>query len=418
MKHILSIFILAFLPLFGSCQNQNKPFPDDLPEFNKEYLPDWQEGCLDIHQISTGRGDAAFLILPDGTTMLVDAGDLGKFTGTQEIMPVKPDESKRPGEWIARYIKHFSKPLQNEGTIDYAIMTHFHDDHIGSNGSYAVEVPGVPYRLTGITQVGHLLKINELFDRAWPEYDEMTRDKDVARGDVDNYRKFVADRDSKGLRTARFEVGSDRQFPLKKSPASYPGFKIRNIACNGWIWTGEGNECRPVFTPEVMKRLNENNSSCAILLSYGDFDWFTGGDLEGRGRSDDIETSVGALIGETEVVVADHHAYSNAMNDSFIMNTKARVFIIPVWDWYHPQPVTLSAMLSRKLYPGDREVYAAGLVEGNRTRLGEDGQKIMPAGHIVVRVYPGGGRYQVFVLNDNTTSYEIIYKSGEILSRK
>lgn len=418
MKHILLMLSLASLSLLNGCQNYNKPFPDDLPEYNKEYLPDWQEGYLDIHQISTGRGDAAFLILPDGTTMLVDAGDLGKFTGSQEIMQVKPNESKRPGEWIANYIKHFSKPLNNEGAIDYAIMTHFHDDHIGSNGSYAIDVPGVPYRLTGVTQVGHILKIKELADRAWPDYDGMTAGKDVARGDIDNYKKFVADRTSKGLETIRFEVGTDKQFPLKNDAAAYPEFKIRNIACNGYIWTGEGNNSKPVFTEETMKRLDENNSSCALLLSYGDFDWFTGGDIEGRGHSDDMETSVGALIGETEVVVANHHAYSDAMNDSFIMNTKPRAFIIPVWDWYHPQPVTLDAMLSQKLYKGEREVYAAGLVEGNRTRLGENGQKIMPSGHIVVRVYPGGNKYQIFVLNDNTTSYEIIYKTSEIISRK
>ena len=36
-------------------------------------LPLWTEGCLDIHHINTGRGESAFYILPDGTTMLIDA---------------------------------------------------------------------------------------------------------------------------------------------------------------------------------------------------------------------------------------------------------------------------------------------------------------------------------------------------------
>ena len=34
-------------------------------------LPAWTPGTLDIHQISTGLGNAALFILPDGTTMLV-----------------------------------------------------------------------------------------------------------------------------------------------------------------------------------------------------------------------------------------------------------------------------------------------------------------------------------------------------------
>jgi hypothetical protein len=40
-------------------------------------LAPWMPGSLDIHQISTGRGNAALFILPDGTTMLVDAGAAG-----------------------------------------------------------------------------------------------------------------------------------------------------------------------------------------------------------------------------------------------------------------------------------------------------------------------------------------------------
>src|SRR4051812_39870937 len=33
-------------------------------------LPPWTRGTLDFHQISTGRGNAALLVFPDGTTLL------------------------------------------------------------------------------------------------------------------------------------------------------------------------------------------------------------------------------------------------------------------------------------------------------------------------------------------------------------
>src|SRR5438552_17039814 len=64
----------------------------------------WSPGTFDIHQINTGRGNAALLIFPDGTSMLLDAGDGGNPPprGT----PPKPDASRTPGEWIARYIRH------------------------------------------------------------------------------------------------------------------------------------------------------------------------------------------------------------------------------------------------------------------------------------------------------------------------
>ncbi|MDD2726949.1 MAG: hypothetical protein PHO17_06555, partial [Proteiniphilum sp.] len=42
------------------------------------YLTPWRKGYLDIHFISTGRGNASFILMPDGTTMLIDAGDLNQ----------------------------------------------------------------------------------------------------------------------------------------------------------------------------------------------------------------------------------------------------------------------------------------------------------------------------------------------------
>ena len=39
-------------------------------------LPAWKEGYLDLHHINTGRGSCAYYIFPDGTTMLVDAGEM------------------------------------------------------------------------------------------------------------------------------------------------------------------------------------------------------------------------------------------------------------------------------------------------------------------------------------------------------
>ena len=45
----------------------------------QEYLPKWQEGYMDIHTIATGRGDATFIVMPDGTTLMIDAGDNGKI---------------------------------------------------------------------------------------------------------------------------------------------------------------------------------------------------------------------------------------------------------------------------------------------------------------------------------------------------
>lgn len=423
MMNIYKFFlgVLFLFPTLASCQQKVEPFPDDDDDDKViEYLADWQEGYLDIHQISTGRGNAAYLIFPDGTTMLIDAGDLGIHTGSQEIMKPMPNSSKTPAEWIAHYIKHFSAPLDKGTALDYALITHFDRDHVGSADDSAIMDAKYGYKLSGITHLGNLLDIGTLVDRDYPNYNYPSASRFTAAHIV-NYKLYVADRDNLGKKNEGFVVGSNSQFKLLKKPSAYPTFEVRNVVGNGKIWTGSGTGAEEMVpsTASSDQQFNENRTSCGIRITYGNFDYFSAGDILGVQKSPewfDIETPVGRLIEETDVVVANHHAYSDAMTDTFISLVKAQAYIIPVWDYYHPQPKPLADMLSTNLYPGERMVFAAGLVASNRSRLGENGTRIKPDGHVVTRVYQGGDKFQVFVLNDTNDNYEIIYKTTELKS--
>ncbi len=96
-----------------------------------DVLPAWAAGTLDIHQIVAGRGNAAFMMFPDGTTLLLDAGDAGDteydrlHSGDADQ---RPDSSRTPAQWIARYIRHMAG---SDARLDYAVITHFHPDHMG-----------------------------------------------------------------------------------------------------------------------------------------------------------------------------------------------------------------------------------------------------------------------------------------------
>ena len=339
----VALTILLLSSAISGC-NRVEPLPDG-PSIEKAYVEDWQEGYLDIHQISTGRGNVAWMIMPDGTTMLVDMGDLGTDNYQQEIMNPRPSASKSPAEWVAQYIENFSKPLEKGTKTDYA----------------------------------------------------------------GNYTSFMKLRNDNGKTNEQFVVGSDTQFPLKYDPDSYPEFSVRNVAGNLDVWTGTGTGTSHMS----FSTTDENEFSCAIRISYGDFSWYTGGDI----KSSLTEDAVAKACGPTDVVVCNHHAYKDAMHNSFVRQMQAKAYVIPVWDYYHPEAEPLRWMLSTDLYPGDRMVFAAGLVENNRIRLGENGEKIKPAGHIMVRVYEGGDTWQVFVLNDSGTDYEIIYKTDILQSK-
>jgi hypothetical protein len=284
-------------------------------------------------------------------------------------MKAVPNDSKRPAEWIAQYIKHFSLPLKNNGALDYALLTHFDTDHIGQNGKLAIEKVGLDYKLTGITHVGNLLDISTLIDRGYPTYDYPTATK-VTGAHISNYKLYVAARDREGKKNEGFVIGSNSQIKLLKDPGSYPTFEVRNIVGNGKIWTGSGTTAKELVpsTASSSEQLNENRCSCGIRITYGNFDYFSAGDILGVEKAPewfDIETPVARLLGETDVVVANHHAYSDAMCDTYISQVKPQVYVIPVWDYYHPQPATLSRMLSQTLYPGERSVFAAGMVDRN-----------------------------------------------------
>ena len=407
--------LVAFLAVLASAEAKPKQ------------LKDWTKGTMDIHHISTGRGSAIFFILPDGTRLLADAGDLGdpsRWTH-KEIMPAVPNGDKRPAEWIARYIEHFSKPLNKELYLDYAMITHFDTDHYGILDHTAITVESKPYKFTGMTHLANLVPIRTMIDRGYPNYDYPTAAafrKRNSKGFA-NYEMFLREREQQGLKNEQFAVGSDKQLVLKSDAAAFPSFRIQNIAGNGKIWTGKGNEVRPVISANAPKgaALNENSSSCVFRLEYGNFAYYLGGDIGGTYSKKkknywiDVQTPVSKVIGTVDVAVADHHGYRDSMNDNLLKALNANAIVLPIWDLYHPHPNAMKRIINN----GVTEVFPAGMTEENLAKLTEKGlaDPIRPAGHIVVRVMKGGKKYQIFVLNDRSLDYEIIYKSKVFTSR-
>src|SRR5690554_5196067 len=124
-------------------------------------LPPWKKGNLDIHFISTGRGNSTFILMPDGTTLLIDAGDLNR--DSERLAPPVPDKSKTPGQWIADYIQQFH-PLKKNAELDYVLITHYHSDHMGMFTDQSPTDAKGGYKLSGITEVGSMIPIKKFID--------------------------------------------------------------------------------------------------------------------------------------------------------------------------------------------------------------------------------------------------------------
>ena len=159
---ITAPFVISQLGGVESCRAEDavpEPTPSESPETGKPYAG-WKEGDLDLHFIYTGLSESCYHIFPDGTSILIDTGDVPPRQG----IPVLPDNTRPAGEWVARYIKRVN-PAGDR--VDYMMCSHFHGDHCGNNYEHneMTSGRGEDYRLSGLAQVAEFIHFDEVFDR-------------------------------------------------------------------------------------------------------------------------------------------------------------------------------------------------------------------------------------------------------------
>ena len=398
MRNLFISFLFAPLYLLSCASPERK----DDAEFGK-----WRPGEMEIHHIYTGRGESNFMIFPDGTTLLVDAGDWDP-KDYPKMCEALPDSSRRAGAWIARYVERVN-PFKER--VDYLLISHFHNDHTGDSHNPAPSTTGrePDYVLTGIAEVGETIRFGTVFDRGYPDYRYPLPIRDP---DVDNYRAFVKwQKERFDTRQERFEVGRLDQIALLRESERYRGvFSVRNLSANGEIWTGQGEETIRYYdlNPKNLEGYqNENTKSIGLCISYGPFRYYAGGDisgnlLDGAGQSVNLEEKIAEACGRVDVCKANHHAYLDAMTEGFLRSVKARHFVIPVWDYEHIQPSVMSRMVSFRPDSGDKIVFPTNFPKVLRRKYtGEDWMRFVceEDGHVVVKVYDGGEYYKIFVLS-------------------
>ncbi|MGW9687143.1 ComEC/Rec2 family competence protein [Flagellimonas sp. 2504JD1-5] len=399
--HILLAVILVFqMGCNSKIENANiDKTKAAAPEFQNK-LSDWQEGYLDIHHINTGSGDATYFILPDGTTMLFDAGSIDKEGFEKKYAPLKatapvPDNSKSTVEWLAAYIKNVT-PKAHGHRIDYALISHFHSDHYGSLMGLGKEFP-----------------LGKIIDRNSPDLDFPLNLKTFLKEDkiFQDFLSFIA---KKKIPVEALDVGSATQLKLLKNQNKYPHFSIRNIKSNGTIWTGVNTNTFEYFTAEEMTSFynggyNENPLSLALKFSYGDFDYFTGGDntgLQGYGLPEwfDVETPIAKVVGQVEVTTLNHHGNRDATNDFFVKTLNPKVAIQQLWCSDHPGQEVYQRLIHKDGETVERDIFSTNMHPETLVTYGpwfRDNYKSLK-GHIVVRVAPNGKTFMIYILDETT----------------
>jgi beta-lactamase superfamily II metal-dependent hydrolase len=250
----------------------------------------WQRGALELHHLDVGQADATLIVGPTGRSLLVDAG-----------------EPRWDGAAGAEEIGRRVREVLGCARIDQVLLTHFHVDHVGFPGQgglwHLAEVQGLRVGMT------------------------LHRDVRRFRGDggstIDRWAAYLdGPGQALGPRLAREGRG---QLDLGREV----DVRIVSVDGHGAIRPGDFRADR---APP-----NENDYSIALVLRFGRFDYFLGGDLSGELSASpfgyahhDVESAVARGLPDVDVYRVNHHGSDHSSNATLLAQLDPEVSIVSV----------------------------------------------------------------------------------------
>jgi beta-lactamase superfamily II metal-dependent hydrolase len=277
-------------------------------------------GKLQIHFMDVGQGDGAILISPLGETVLFDNGKRGNCD-----LPVS-------------YLQQLGITK-----IDYMIVSHYHDDHIGCTSDVLSEFP----------------LQNKSYDRGGT-YSSAT---------FQNYKTKV------GTKRTTATIGT----VITLDAGSPNPVKIEIVALNARV------------NGTFVVTSNENDLSVVPVVRFGNFDAVIAGDLSGfkTDSYEDIETFVGPKVGQVEVYKVNHHGSRYSSNEAWLATIKPKIGVISTGTgnkYGHPTQECLE-----RLHGAGVKTYWTEVGEGVEPEPGFD----TVGKNIVVEAAPGSSSFTV-----------------------
>lgn len=241
------------------------------------YAVDSHAQTLKIYHIDVDQADATLFVAPNGSTLLVDAGENGKGRAIKKILD---------REGITR--------------IDHFVNTHYHKDHYG----------GIDELVDAGILIGVAYDRGDKGSLTAAKLDEVTF-KDYQRA-VGNNAVML----TRGM-----------QIPLDNT---------MSVTCvsHGGVVLGETN---PV------PGRDENDMSISLLINFGNFRYFVGGDIENYTEKKIAERD---LVLDLDVYQSNHHGSSTSSTVEFMQDIIPTVIVISNGNHNghaHPNKVTLDA---------------------------------------------------------------------------
>ena len=373
-------------------------------------LPKWEKGHFRISMLFNGRGESAFLVMPDSTSLMIDCGDY--VFGGRDVVKHLPDDSRRAGEWISRYVL---RENPNGKKVDYFLLTHYHSDHAGSGKFSAGRSANGKYDISGIGQAMDMLDFKTFIDRSWPNVnDPSPRNDNFDDWTVKHVKEVYAEAERRGIKVERFrlEKGSDQ---IRQLHGGGGKFSFTPLCARGEILKRDGTVLDLGKFGRPRSKFGENELSIGFILSLGDFRYFTAGDFQGGvkgadGKRVEIEDILAAECPQVDVVKANHHGH-HSMPDKLVNALHVRLVLAGIW---HQAHMTRDTM--RRLAKGGWPcLYAPGLFPEKRRKADEAEawmKDVAPesfvGAHAVVDVAPDGKSYRLMMVTAADESFRIL----------
>ena len=309
---------------------------------------------LDFYFIDTEGGAATLIVTPAGESILIDSGNPG---------------DRDPGRINA------AAREAGLSQIDHYITTHWHSDHVG-----------------GVFPLSKLIPIRHIYGHRIPDPlpDDISADLITAWRGVSAEPIFLSAGDSVKLNGVR---GS-------------PNPRLRILAANGLV-DGEKDGAGPITKCDdgdeaKPEDKSDNARSVVMLLSFGRFDFFAGGDLTWN-----IEhklTCPKKLVPPVDVFLANHHGLDASNNPALVSALAPEVAIVNNGARKGAEPRTMALLLKQagdvgvfQLHKNVRE----SAINGEPARIANELEQC--AGErIHLRVDPEGEHYTVEVPSRHT----------------